>query len=293
MLKSEFCVEQFNNNQKQFIMIKKLLFSVAVIATNFMMGQMTVAFSGSSVITSDGTFRNAGDTADESLILIVDNIPLSASFTPVVGTIHFRLQASGTTGSALTGTGLIDNWQFTGTSVMNLDTNESDVIDANISFVTVDGTLANTKKRTYTIKTLGGAADFTSLTGDGDFTCLLTYRVSHTGDPKDASALWSSPEALTNGNSRIAYTNSITILEAPVASIDLDKINAIGVFPNPTTGVVNISDISNIETITISNVLGQVVRTFGAQNSIDISDLKAGVYYLQADNGLKREIVKK
>ena len=84
-----------------------------------------------------------------------------------------------------------------------------------------------------------------------------------------------------------------TVNEAPVASVVGDAIENLKVYPNPTTGIVNISDISNIETITISNVLGQVVRTYGAQNTIDISDLKDGVYFLQADNGFKRKIVKK
>jgi len=64
------------------------------------------------------------------------------------------------------------------------------------------------------------------------------------------------------------------------------------VYPNPTSGLVHISDVSNVDSITISNVNGQVVKSFGAQNTIDISDLTAGIYILITDNGLIRKIIK-
>ncbi len=80
---------------------------------------------------------------------------------------------------------------------------------------------------------------------------------------------------------------------AGLAGLDDNALNDLKVYPNPTSGVVNISDVDGIDSVTISNINGQVLKTFSGQNSIDISDLVPGVYVLQADNGLIRKIIKK
>ncbi|NJB81861.1 T9SS type A sorting domain-containing protein [Wenyingzhuangia aestuarii] len=68
----------------------------------------------------------------------------------------------------------------------------------------------------------------------------------------------------------------------------------VGVYPNPTTGIINISDISNIQgNIYIVNVLGQIVKTVKAANTITISDLPQGIYFLQTGNQLIKKIIKK
>ncbi len=64
------------------------------------------------------------------------------------------------------------------------------------------------------------------------------------------------------------------------------------VYPNPSTGLVTISNIEGMHSISVSNVLGQVVKTFAASNQIDISSLQAGVYILLADNGFQTKVVK-
>ncbi|WP_139955843.1 T9SS type A sorting domain-containing protein [Flavicella sediminum] len=77
---------------------------------------------------------------------------------------------------------------------------------------------------------------------------------------------------------------------AGLSEVELEGIN---VYPNPTTGLLTISDLYDAETISISNISGKLVKTFEANNSIDISDLPTGVYVLQTDNGLQRKVVKK
>ena len=56
------------------------------------------------------------------------------------------------------------------------------------------------------------------------------------------------------------------------------------VFPNPASGVLQIIAEREIRSVTIQNILGQQVRTFGNINSgsvnLDISGLEAGIYFI-------------
>jgi hypothetical protein len=115
------------------------------------------------------------------------------------------------------------------------------------------------------------------------------------------NAAWTGKIYKINLHPRINNTNSAAgdfyidkIIFSPEAVLSTNSVqkNAASVYPNPTTGLLTISDVSTIKTMTISNVVGQVVKTFGAQSTLDISDLKAGVYILKANNGLQHKIVK-
>jgi len=80
---------------------------------------------------------------------------------------------------------------------------------------------------------------------------------------------------------------------ATTLSTESVKFNSVKLFPNPTTGIVNISGLEEAKSISIFNVIGQRVKTFNNFNSsIDISDLNNGIYLLKSDNGLQRKIVK-
>ena len=84
-----------------------------------------------------------------------------------------------------------------------------------------------------------------------------------------------------------------TVNEAPVASVDGDAIENLKVYPNPTSDTINISNLEGIETISIYNTLGKLVKTLNGKTSINISELPSGIYILITNNGLKRKIFKK
>jgi hypothetical protein len=68
-----------------------------------------------------------------------------------------------------------------------------------------------------------------------------------------------------------------------------DVSNTIKVYPNPTTGILNIT--GAIGTVTITDLQGkQVFKSI--ENTFDISELPAGMYFLNLPNGEKRKIVK-
>ena len=63
--------------------------------------------------------------------------------------------------------------------------------------------------------------------------------------------------------------------------------NAIGLFPNPTSGQVQLNTSNDIEVINLKlyNVLGQQI-TIVTNNTIELSFLPAGLYYLEIDTNL-------
>ncbi len=61
-----------------------------------------------------------------------------------------------------------------------------------------------------------------------------------------------------------------------------NTLSGISLSPNPTSGIVNIKELSNFKQIDIYNVNGQLVKTFFNDNNIDfidVSELQMGVYF--------------
>lgn len=64
------------------------------------------------------------------------------------------------------------------------------------------------------------------------------------------------------------------------------------VYPNPANGVINISITNDINSVTIHNLLGQTMKTFTRNETMDISDLSKGMYLVVTDSGLTQKILK-
>lgn len=57
----------------------------------------------------------------------------------------------------------------------------------------------------------------------------------------------------------------------------------ITIYPNPSSDFIHVSSLDNITGMAIINGQGRLIRQVGVQESIDISDLPAGTYYLRQD----------
>ena len=88
-----------------------------------------------------------------------------------------------------------------------------------------------------------------------------------------------------NGKPRISGTAvDLGPVELQVATaVNAVNENQISVYPNPVSSSLKINGVDNGSTVTISNVSGQLVRslTYQTQNSIDVSDLTKGIYFIQ------------
>ena len=76
------------------------------------------------------------------------------------------------------------------------------------------------------------------------------------------------------------FIDSFSVTSA--LSNDSFTVNNFDIYPNPTSNVLNISNLNNIEinTISITDINGRTIKNVNAANSINVSDLNAGVYFV-------------
>ncbi|KFC20338.1 hypothetical protein IO90_14315 [Chryseobacterium sp. FH1] len=111
--------------------------------------------------------------------------------------------------------------------------------------------------------------------GDGNLDLIVGY-----GDNSD-----------TSGVMYLFKGKSVTM-----GTDDLDKNNAISVYPNPVSDVLHLNSKNDVEQINIFNTVGQKVLSFKDSKSIDVSSLPAGVYIMNATSKGKtttKKIIKK
>jgi hypothetical protein len=85
-------------------------------------------------------------------------------------------------------------------------------------------------------------------------------------------------------NAGFVYVDNILLTVNSVLSNNSYNISKAMLYPNPTSNVLNIESVGNIQTIAIYNVLGQEVmnrETNGTSVSLDVSGLNAGIYVVK------------
>jgi hypothetical protein len=78
-----------------------------------------------------------------------------------------------------------------------------------------------------------------------------------------------------------------------LSTSEVDKKDAIKVYPNPFSEVVNLSKPELVKSIRVSDVSGKLIRTFNqAESVLRLNDLSAGMYILQLDmkNGSNQSV---
>lgn len=143
-----------------------------------------------------------------------------------------------------------------------------------------------------TISTLGGtlqmeAEVFPMNATDNTYTWSV---INLTGSATiDANGLLT---AMTNGTVKVGVTANdgsgvtgsvnITISNQSSSIGELSTIPTILIYPNPTNTQINIDSKDHIQAISILDMMGKTVKTIVAPNqTIDVSDLTKGIYFLQ------------
>ena len=92
------------------------------------------------------------------------------------------------------------------------------------------------------------------------------------------------------GGENVTLTGNPTLTSYPLAVTKVEVDNDLNIFPNPSTGVVNISMNNvnnNLQEITIFNITGQQVMNVKGSNqdyySIDLSGMSKGIYFVKCN----------
>lgn len=129
---------------------------------------------------------------------------------------------------------------------------------------------------------------------DGDFVVgfLINDPAGHLGYDGDVETdrYWNydvTNSAWTEETSK-AYFIRAVVQYTTTGIIEELEGSLIEVYPNPADEILYIEASNKIQLVTLTNIAGQFVRSFEVEpgkNSIDISDLKNGVYFLSVING--------
>ncbi len=118
-----------------------------------------------------------------------------------------------------------------------------------------------------------------------------TSAISGNGTGIDVYGTLTSVSATNSLKAETAHCDSI-VLSAP--SVAPSRTN-VSLFPNPATTSLTISAPTGINTIAISNLLGQTVYTNSYNSEIvlvDISTLAAGIYFVRVNGSEVRKFLK-
>jgi hypothetical protein len=94
-----------------------------------------------------------------------------------------------------------------------------------------------------------------------------------------------------HNNSPVGTVQSFLFFDtlAMTSVLSNDKFNSesISIYPNPATDVLNISGVEGVTSLVINDINGRTIKTVNDASSINVSDLTAGVYFVNitSENG--------
>ncbi len=286
--------------------------SVATIptATDNCAGVIDATTNDTLVYNVDGTYTitwtyddGAGNTVDQTQTVIVDDV------TPPVADLATLPDTTGCTITVVAPTAT-DNCvgALTGTTTDPLTYNVDGTYTVTWTFNDGNG---NTSTQTQDViivnpVTLTGVASNEMTGGDG------SIDITTTGGAPTVTFDWDNGETtedltnlsagdytviITDGNGCTATGTYTIISEVGIE----ENSTSFSIYPNPTSGYVLISlaSVSENTTLTITNSLGQVIKTIAVVNEkteINLGDYSDGIYFIEISDGQSktiRKIVKK
>jgi len=102
----------------------------------------------------------------------------------------------------------------------------------------------------------------------------VSVHMDYVDDYGDPNPIWLDVLSASVADAKIAWYNHIL-------SVNDNLLLDFSVYPNPTTGILTIQSKTNIVQIEIYNQLGQLVLSNNEENTIDISNVGQGLYFIK------------
>ena len=171
--------------------------------------------------------------------------------------------------------------------------------DASRDIVVTDDTTftATFAPDVYTITVVSANETMGTVSEGGQFEYLAEVEISATPNPGYLFVKWNDND--TNSTRTITVTGNKTYratfaVDPDYNAVDENMVNSIAVYPNPTSGIVNI-EAEGLTNVVVFDVTGRMMKSVANETTIDISDLEAGVYFfsIETENGsAMRKLVK-
>ena len=133
---------------------------------------------------------------------------------------------------------------------------------------------------TYTATVSGGTAPYTTVVNFGDGNTSTTLTGSHT---YATAGTYTLVYTATGSGVSESKDSTISVLVNTCTAIDEIKENAISIYPNPSkNGLVNLTNVANNATVTVYNVIGEVVfsTVVNGKEQLNLSSLNKGSYFV-------------
>ena len=206
------------------------------------------------------------------------------------------MNATSTNGGTISwSNGITNNYAFTpAVGVNNYIATSSNGNDCDYSAsIQVYDTIVLNAAITNASSGTNGAIDLSVTGGNSNYT--FDWDNDGTGDFDDTEDL----SSLANGTYSVVvndgigcYTSQTFILDGTIGINDFEE-SELQIFPNPSTGIVNIETSIKIDYIKIYDYTGKTVRIINGKTSqIDLSNVNKGIYFIEIANTEKKSIVK-
>lgn len=96
--------------------------------------------------------------------------------------------------------------------------------------------------------------------------------------------------AINASEAALLYQSTTCLLQTSIPNITQNAGDIIQVYPNPTNGLINISE--GYESLKIYNIMGEIIASYSKSERVDISAFTPGIYLFQIDENY-RKVIKK
>jgi uncharacterized repeat protein (TIGR01451 family) len=109
----------------------------------------------------------------------------------------------------------------------------------------------------------------------------ITYKIKPKPDVQIGDIIENSVDIIFDANLTIS-TNTISTTIVDVLSTDVFETERISIYPNPVNNVLHIDWPSQlkVDSITLFDLNGKRIESFGSQNILDLSQVQSGIYIL-------------